>query len=199
MQHKFKITVSFPGDSRGSVIVVFALLLPIVLLLIGGGVDFAVAVIQRQKLQAIVDNAALSAARELSLADSRSDNVMAVVAATVRAAATGGRLHSLTPTVQTSVRTDPAEVSVAAQQEAATLFGGAFGLVRVEIQAEAVARIVGQPHICVLTLEESESGAISMKDNSSMKGENCSVFSNSLSKTGIAIKDGAAIDRKSVV
>lgn len=185
-------------DARGSVVVFFALLLPVMLLVIGGAIDVGIATSQRQQLQALVDAAALAAARELSLADARSDNVQSVLKANVHAAATERGTHSLSPSVETVVRNNPPEVAVKARQLASSYFGNAFGLGRVEIEVEAVARIVGQPSVCVLALEDSDADAISMKNNSNMVGQKCSVFSNSRSKSGISIKDGAAMTAESI-
>jgi hypothetical protein len=189
---------SFLVDRKGTTAVVFTMLLPVIVLLIGGTLDYGQALVQRQRLQAAVDKAALAAARELGLSDARRDNVEAVVSAVVASAmAAGGEIVPLSSLV-TSINQSPLEVAVTARQPTQPVFGGSFGLAPVDLEAHAVARIVGRPNICMLALDPSSSGAISLEVRARVSGEGCGIFSNSTSPTGIRSKASSVLSASDI-
>ena len=185
-------------DQRGSVIVLAAMLLPIALLIVGTTIDYGHAFFQRQRLQSIVDKAALAAARELGLSDAARENVAETVHASVKIAVAANDKTWTQPDLQTSVASEPLEVTVRARQRIIPLFGGAFGLLPVENEVTAVARIVGRPNICLLALEDSEAGAIWLVKSSRMTGKNCAIFSNSSNSSGLVVRDDAILTAKTV-
>lgn len=180
-------------DRGGGVAVIFALVLPVLLVLVGSGIDFAQATIQRQRLQEIVDNSALAAARELGLADARRENVSAAVEAMVKNMlainGSGGGLQALS----VSVASEPLEVTVRARQLTRSYFGAAFGLMSVEFEVVSVARVVGRPNICVLGLDPQASGTIDLQRQARVTGQNCAVSSNSRHANGIRSKNNASL------
>lgn len=171
----------------------FALLVPALLLLAGGTIDFAQVILQRQRLQDAVDAAALAATRELGLADSRRENVTAVVETIVTAAMRANGFMARMPTMKTVVTSDPLEIRVDAQQQLTTYFGGGFGLLPSQIQVAAVARIVGRPNVCLLGLDPSSNGTISLEKNAMVVAQNCAAFSNSTAMNGLKSKDSATL------
>lgn len=179
------------GNRQGSIALEFALVLPVLILLIGGVIDFAGVIGQRQRLQAAVDRAALAAARELGLSDARRENVGEVVKAMVI------RAMNLSPelaaglTVDATINSSPLEVAVVARQTAKSTFMSI--IVPADVEASAVARIVGQPNICVLALDSSANGAISLEKNARVTGQNCAVFSNSTHVNSLRSKDSAVM------
>ena len=181
------------ADCRGSLVVNLALALPFMLLLAGGTLDLVYAMGQRQKLQSAVDAATLAAAKELGLADARRENVAAVVEAMVQASLSANLSRQALPTLVTTVRTDPLEVDVVARQVLTPLFGDRVGLIPREIEVHAVARIVGKPNICVLGLDSSAPGTISLEKDARITGQNCAVFSNSTHANGIKSKTSATL------
>lgn len=189
---------TFSTDQKGGVALLAALLLPVVLVLCGGVIDYGHAFAQRQRLQNITDKAALSAARELGLSDAVRESLSEVVKASVSATLTANRKGIPTPTVETSLGSDPLEVTVRAESRVAPLFGGGFGLVPVDLKVVSVARIVGRPNVCLLALERSEPAALWLVKSSRMTGNNCSVFSNSSSTTGLIVRDDAVLSAKTV-
>lgn len=180
-------------DRRGGVALVFALVLPVLLLVVGSGIDFAQATMQRQRLQDIVDNAALAAARELGLADARRENVSAAVEAMVKnMLAINGSRGELSA-LSVSVASEPLEVAVRASQPTQPYFGAAFGMLPLEFEVVSVARVVGRPNICVLGLDLQASGTIDLQRQARVTGQNCAVFSNSRHANGIKSKNSAAL------
>ncbi|MEZ5851370.1 MAG: pilus assembly protein TadG-related protein [Hyphomicrobiaceae bacterium] len=189
---------SYFADARGSIAIQAAVAVPLLLLLVGSTIDFAAAIGQRNRLQEAIDKATLSAARELGLSDARRENIAAIVDAMVAANLGISSGSPALPAVTTTISSDPLEISVVAHQLTKPVFGGSFGLSPADVEVQAVARIVGKPNLCVLALDRSEAGAVDLANNASLVGNNCSVFSNSVSQTGISVGNNSAIAAQNV-
>ena len=191
---------SLPRDQSGSIAIVFAVALPLLIGVTAGAIDFATALSQKSRLQNIVDSSALAAASELSLSNSQTDNVSGVVQALVddyfKASYSSGK-HS-TPIVHTAISTDPMQVKVTANQQFTSFFGDAFGLQSTALEASAVAQIVGRPNICVLALHPSSDGALSLEKNARVTGKDCAVYSNSSHNVGIKSKNSAILKASTI-
>ena len=186
--------VHWQKDARGSVAINGAIALSVIMLLIGGVVDYGQATNQRSRLQTAVDTAAFAAARELGMSDAKRENVAAVVEAVVNGAINSQvTIKNRSPTLETAVRDQPLEVEVKARQMTMPFFGNAFGIAPRQLVVQAVARIVGRPNICVLALDSSANGAISLETNARVTGQNCAVYSNSLSTNSIKSKNSAVL------
>ena len=85
------------------------------------------------------------------------------------------------------------EVQVVTRRAINSLFGNVFGIVFDAVKADAVARVIGKPNICVLALEPSENAALSLEMDALMTGENCAVFSNSTSSSGLRVRNKAVL------
>lgn len=182
----------FAADSRGSIVVAFALLLPVVVMLIGGAIDFGGAINAKFRLQSAIDKAALTAARELGLSDARRENVPEAVERMVLASMRPSLEQANSLVLETVVRDEPLEVRVVARQTSSPTFVG-FGSSSLEFELHAVARIVGRPNICLLALEPSGVGALSLEKQARITGQNCAVFSNSTHTNSIKSKNSAIL------
>lgn len=194
-----KRVVAIRSDTAGAIAVVFALIAPVLLGLVGLAIDFGLASHQKATLQAAADAAALAGAKELSLSDSKRENVQAVVKAVVNAYVRDngvGRLIS--PKIETAISGKPIKVEVDVSASANSFFGSLFGIQSFEIDVRAIAQIAGQPNICVLALESREPAAVSLSLSSQMTGRNCAVFSNSNSFTGLTVTGGARLTASTV-
>lgn len=178
------------SDRRGSIALLFAGMLPIIVLIVGGAIDFGQAVNQRNRLQAAIDKAALAAARELGLSDARRENVPEVVKAMVLAAMSANGADGIA--LEAVVRDDPLEVEVTARQTTTPAFG-TLGIGAIDLELSAVARIVGRPNICVLGLDPSAGGTIALEKEARVTGQNCAVFSNSTHTNAIKSKNSATL------
>jgi Flp pilus assembly protein TadG len=182
--------VTLASDNCGTVAVILAILAPLLVSIVGLAIDYGFAANQKAILQRAADAAALAGAKELSMSDSKRENASAVVKAVVdnfvKENATAGEI---VPKIQTEILNQTVEVSVSAAYK--SLFGDSFGFSATEISVLAVARIAGQPNICVLSLEPSEPGAIAMTGRAHLLGNNCAVFSNSRSFSGVTVTEGA--------
>jgi Putative Flp pilus-assembly TadE/G-like len=184
---------SLRRDDAGGIALVMAFALPILLMIVGGTLDYVQAVAQRERLQSIIDSATLAATRELSLADARRENVAAVVQEMVLKMLAGNQPDGPKPALSVSVSSDPLEVTVVAQQVTQPYFGGSFGLAATHLEVAAVARVIGRPNICALALDPSADGTLSLEKNALVTGRNCAVYSNSTHNNGLKSKNSASL------
>jgi hypothetical protein len=183
-------------DCSGAIAPIFALALPAVVLMIGVGLELALKTAQQSQLQRAVDAAALAAGKELGLSASRREAIPAVVETMVLEQFRGKGARK--PEIRTKVSENPLQVEVQVRAKSERTLIRALGLQDSDLEASAVASIVGQTNVCVLALEDSEPGAIWMVKKSRMTGENCAIFSNSASSIGLAVRDGAVLKATTV-
>jgi Flp pilus assembly protein TadG len=163
---------------------------------IGCAVDYGVLQGRQTKLQAATDASSLAAAHGLGMADAQTENVSSVVQAVVNSyfgANDGGHYDNSAISVQTQVVTEPLEVHVKATQTIKPPFGLVFGHAVRHVVASSVARVAGRPNICVLGLDPSESGTISLEVNARVTGNDCAVFSNSIHTNGLKAKYNSSL------
>jgi len=179
---------NFSKSRSGNVAIIFGLLCPLLILLVGGGFDYTIALTQRQNLQAAADAAALAGAQELTLADSNTQNVSSIVdtvvsnyiAMNAQSKLVASQPMTVTPTIINSPN-QPLQVQVQIDQNAASV----FNIIHTRLHINAVAVVVGKPNICVLALDPSSMGTIYLQKNAAVIGKNCAVFSNSTHPNGI--------------
>lgn len=188
----------FGFEQRGSVVVPFAFVLPVLVTVSLSGVDFAWAVMQKSALQTAADASAIAGAKELSLSDAKRENVAAVVQDMVLGSI-GQNANSLIkktavkPTVTAQVIDDPLQVVVTIKQPVDAVVGGIFGIEFPAIEIISVARVVGKPNICVLALDTGANKAISLEHNARVTGRNCAVYSNSAHTNALVAKNSATL------
>lgn len=191
--HTPRLLRAFARQERGAIAILFALAVPVMLLVVGFSVDFAMTTKQQMRLQMVADAAALAGAKGLSLADSNRENVSAVVKAIVDSYvdsnSSAGTSNPVT--VSTATNDSPIEVAVDLAQTITTPFGGGLGLIPPVIRVSATARVVGRPNICILGLDSVEGGTISLEKKARVTGRNCAVYSNSSHTLSIKSKNSA--------
>lgn len=190
-----RIVTAMGQDRAGSIALLFAIVLPVLFAVTAGAIDFASALRQKSRLQQVVDAAALAAASELSMSNSKTENVSGIIEALVQnyleAAYTTSKYP--VPNVQTSIRTEPLQVEVRISQSFVSFFGDPLGLQNADMEAGAVAQVMGQPNVCVLALHPSTNGALSLEQRARVTAKDCGVFSNSTHNTGIKTKQSATL------
>lgn len=186
----------FSAEKGGAMLVKFAMLTPILFGATAFTIDYSVLHNQQSRLQGAADAGALAAAKELGLSDAKTENVQAIVQAVVESYL---RDNQDTPygggtlSVSATLKNEPLEVDVVATQTINLPFGGTSGISNNELSAHAVARIAGRPNVCVLGLDPSEVGTISLEQNALVTGRNCAVFSNSSHVNGLKSKNSARL------
>ena len=186
-------SVAAMRDTQASIAVKFALTLPFVFALVGGTVDYGMLVRDRERLQVAADAAAKAAALEFTLIDTSKNDISAVARGIVLAMVRADTPESaLGVQVLARAQQDPLQVSVDAVQN----FKGPFGVlggIEPKIIVRSVARVVGKLNICVLALEPQADGAIELWTQARLTAQNCAVYSNSTSPTGIKVKNSGRL------
>ncbi|MEQ1717350.1 MAG: TadE/TadG family type IV pilus assembly protein [Hyphomicrobium sp.] len=188
-------------DEQGAIAIKFALIFPIFITFFFFGLDYARYMREQAALQEGADSAAMASAKELSLSDRKHENLpeiaQAMVAGWVRRnperIAKGSR-----PTTKTTVSKDPVEVEVVATFAFNSMFDHMLGITFPPVSARAVARVVGQPNICVLGLNPDEGGTISLEHDARVTGRNCAVYSNSTHNNGLKSKNDANLSASTI-
>lgn len=179
----------FEIDERGVIALKFALVLPVVLAAFGFAVDHGLYTRAQEAAQSAADAAALAAAKELSLADRKYEDLAAIAQSVASAYASQNSAQM--PRTTTAVTSDPMQVEVGVVTKYHSIFSGVTFVTFPDINAHAVARIVGKPNVCVLGLNESEVGTISLEHQARVTGQNCAVYSNSEHVRGLKAKNDA--------
>ena len=174
--------------------ITFAVSFPVLLLLVGSAIDYGYMYARRTALQGAVDAAALSGARELVLANADEKAINSLThAAVVGNLGDGAGGVS----VKTVVSFDERTVTVKATQSPGLyLMDGLTGNDDSDIAAHSTARVAGEMPICMLILHPSRRGALTMNNRSRITGNECAIYANSNSSSGIASKNGSLLTSK---
>lgn len=182
---------------KASVLLNFAIVLPILLSLAGFSLDYAALMLQRQRLQTATDAAALAGAKELSIpgpSDMATGRVKAMVQSAFDAFLSGSSSsEQLAIEQQTVLEDDGRSVRVTATQKAKSYFGPMFGMKIETLTVTAAASVVGTMNLCVLGLERTSPDVVSLGANSSLVGKGCAVYANSTSSSALAAKSNSKI------
>lgn len=181
-------TYSFARCHQGSVAVIAALVMSVLVIGAGVAVDYSTAVGKRKNLQAVADSAAIGAAREMSLA-----NATVVQIETVAQRMVALKLDAATAGLQVTVTVDEgaASVVVALQETWAPYFMGLISSTSKSVNASAKAQIAGTGKICVLGLDGTSNRTIHLKRSALLTANDCGVYSNSTSSDSIRIENNA--------
>jgi hypothetical protein len=182
-----KSLTRFLRNQSGSAAVVFGLVFPV---LIGGAaaaIEFGMLVHRRTQLQNAADAGVLAAARELTLANPNKAGVTGLAKALT--------LASLNEpgNVKISSELVDAGVEVTIEERYNNFFGKVLGPPLSHIEVKATARLASTK-LCMLALEPDKDKAIQLNASARLTAVECSVFSNSKSRAGIAAADSARVD-----
>ena len=174
---------AFVRNRRGGVALTFALASPVVFGLLGGGIDYARLVARRSQLQNAVDAGALAGGNALKLAASNAASVRGAVEQIIVTNAPASPNAPLAITV--TVADDKTSVFARAEDSVSLTFGRFVGVSVVTVAAQAKVSIVGKMRLCMLTLDPSAPGAFNLQKNAQVTALGCSLYSDSLSQTGM--------------
>ncbi|MEL7481885.1 MAG: TadE/TadG family type IV pilus assembly protein [Pseudomonadota bacterium] len=173
---------SFWQDTRGNIIVPFAVSVLAVITLVGATADYMSAVRARSNLQKVTDGAALATAREMSILGTDTNRLNAVAQAYL---AQPGMPAGVKANAIVDNQAQTVTVSASAAFDAK--FPGPFDSIDT-LEASATARLIGNSgNVCVIALDPTGEGAIDLTSKAQMVGDNCSFFSNSSHPRGISV------------
>lgn len=187
---------SFAGSRRGGVALTFALASPVMLGLVGGGVDYARLVARRAQLQNAVDAGVLAGGNALKLASSTALSVRGVTEQIITTNAPTSPSGPLTITVD--VANDRTSVFARAVEQVPLAFGRLIGLGNQTVAAQAKVTLVGKMRLCMLTLDPDSAGAFNLQKNAQVTATNCSLYSDSQSPLSMVGGDNSMAQAESI-
>ncbi len=190
-----RIISKFPADSKGSVAVVFGLVIPSLIGFTGLAVDGSNWMVQRNKLQAATDSAAISVAQVLQLDGGN---------APLKAEATkfftkvyGSHVSAMTYEVEHPPKSGPnigdmSAVAVLADRSQPSYFLRVFGVKNLAVKTRAVARIDSMAEACLLGLSQSDDKAVEIT-GSAIVNLDCGIASNSNSTQAMYLSGSSQV------
>ena len=167
-------------DERGTVALILGLALPVVIGGIAAAVEYNSLSSRRSQLQIAADSAALAAAREMGLAGVGDQRVASVAEAAALAYLSEGKPEGTTASVQAKVGRERTEVSISVAETVASVTGRILSLPSTRIEVSAVARLSGRTPICMIGLDSSHKGTVTLQKNAQITAPGCALFSNAV-------------------
>jgi Flp pilus assembly protein TadG len=193
----------FFEDERGNFATVFGVLAAAFSVAIAMAVQVSGLSHARSNLQEVVDAAVIAAAKEAQLANFNR-TVAQGVAEDFVLSNMSGRMHEakVETVVKSGLRSYATqfartEITVNAAVKVAHPLWSTGGNT-VTMQASATARIRSAGKMCVIVLEDSEQGALSLTTRARMTATDCAVYSNSVSRAGIVTANHVRLDSRFV-
>lgn len=173
------------ADRRGGALIIFALTLPVILGIVGASIDYGYMLARKVTLQAAADSGALAAASELKISGAGEDMAKSVGKSVAMANLSE---HSGGATIDVQADTTSGSVTVAITQSPGLYFmDGLFGAKSVDINVDATAKVVGSTTICMLILDDKQTGALAVNKDARITGNDCAIHSNSVNAAGIKV------------
>lgn len=179
----------FGTCARGAVAVTFAVSGVALAMVVGIGVDYAQMTRHQSSLQAIADGAAVAAAQEISLVNSKTGIIDSVAKAYVKTNSKTGDSISTT----TLMLADKTGLAVNLTNSWKPFFAHYFVDGVTPISASATARVVGTGTVCMIGLDATKINTIHLKKSARLDARGCGVFANSVHAKAINVDTGAAI------
>lgn len=185
----------FRSGQSGASAVIFAITLPTLLAVGGFATDYTTMAGNQNRLQQIIDAAALALARDMTLSpmtNARAQNLAVKFVAANIPANTPYKIQVTAKLVEANLA-----VQVEGSQQFSTPFGTFERLIGENtIKAVAIARPAGvaeQMKICVLTLAETATSAINLRNKSRLTANGCMLHANSNNRRSVVLGEGSTI------
>ncbi|HEX8416143.1 MAG TPA: TadE/TadG family type IV pilus assembly protein [Methylobacterium sp.] len=178
-------------NDDGSVVLIFALLVPILMGLSAVALEYGSLVKRRTELQRAADSGAIAGVNQFKLANTEDAAAVNTAIAMSRAQAQTDAPADRTTAVEAVVGSKRASVQVTVRETVPLSFGKFLNMANVEISAQSTARLAGTTRLCLLALDPKAKKAFSAEKNARIAAPDCSIYSNSKSQEGISAGDGA--------
>lgn len=178
-------------DNDGSVVLIFALAVPILMGLSAAALEYGSLVKRRTELQRAADSGAIAGANQFKLANTDDAAAIRTAIAMSRAQAQAQAPSDRTTTVEAEVGGKRSSVHVTVRETVPLTFGKFLNMAQMEISAQSTAKLAGTTRLCLLSLDPKAKKAFSAEKNARVAAPDCSLYSNSKSQEGISAGDGA--------
>ncbi|MEP6828663.1 MAG: TadE/TadG family type IV pilus assembly protein [Aestuariivirga sp.] len=183
----------FFRKENGNTALIFALSLPMLLGVAGTAVDFATVVLKRAELQAASDGAAISAAKQMGVANSTNSVVTAAAANYLANQLTDGEA---TATNTVAIDRTKASVKVVLTENWHPFFAQFINADITPIMTSSTAVLQGNSKLCILALNPSENHTYRMMNSAQVSAPGCVIYSNSTDKKGMDLQNFSSVTAK---
>lgn len=178
----------------GNVAIVSALMLPLMLAFVGGGIDFFSWNNERVNLKELSDTLATRGAREFLLANATADQVEAVIDNVLETDFVESYgFESVAHHVSVNIAEAQVTVRLVAPPKKGLILTNYMPFMA-DHDITSVAVAMGGMNVCVVALDETADGAVSATTNSKLLAEECSIMSNSTSTQGVVSSGASKIE-----
>lgn len=178
-------TRHFAECASGQFALAAAVILPILAGITGGAMDLYIHQFQVASLQNSADSAALAAVREASLKGWNIRTAKAVADNFLTSTLAGIGMNRATYTSNVAVDAGKRRVTVIVEQDDYGYFFLGYFKGSPQIKVSATAQASGSTNVCVIGLEKTDPGTVSLQQGSLLTASNCAVYSNSTAKNGL--------------
>lgn len=179
-------------DQAGATIIIYALTLPALIGFAGLAVEVGQWYDARTKLQTAADAGALAGAWELKDGGSTTKAVSVADEAVGKNPVTTNSITVATPPTSGAYAGNAKAVQVTLTQQQVPLFSALFNVSAFNISATATALVQGTNNACLLALDSTGDGAVTVNGNVDMQFGSCVLASNSDSQTDSILFNGHA-------
>lgn len=184
------------NNQEGSIAVLTALLLPVLIAIIALAIDIGYIVLNRQRMQIAADSASLVAAGSIVHGQ---DSLAAKQLAIAATSANGftNLQDSIVIDVQIppggsgSYAQDERYVRVTVNQEIPVFLAWIFGVTNTATTSTSVAGPAGNSMPCMVTLESKVSSSLDISGSAFVNAQNCGIYINSQSSTALTLTGNA--------
>ncbi|KQP07404.1 hypothetical protein ASF28_15630 [Methylobacterium sp. Leaf99] len=178
---------AFAKDTRGGIVLIFALLLPVVTGMSAAAVEYASLIKRRAELQRAADSGSIAGVNQFKLANA--DDASAVRTAIAMARAQAGSQRPVAATAE--VLGNHSSVRVTLSETIVLTLGRLLNLPTLEVSVQSTAKLAGTTRLCLLALDPLSMGAFHLESAARITATDCSLYSNSLHPAGIQGENAA--------
>ncbi len=176
----------FLKNQRDNIAMIAGVAMPMLLMAGGMAVDYGRAHSAKASLQSAGDAAAIGGAKELMLSNADASQVSAAVKSIVDAHISGSNSTQRAVRAEAKVIKNGTAVEVTLQERQKNVFGGFLNPSYTDIVVASVAEFSGGTNVCVIGLNPTNSATVSLTMESRLEANECAVYSNSTSSTGMS-------------
>lgn len=176
---------AFKSRSDGGVLVLFGLMLPILLGLSAGALEYGSLIKRRGELQRAADSGSIAGVNQFKLANTDDDAAILAAVSMARAQAQAQAPQGRTTEASAAVLNNHSAVQVTLTETVALTIGTLLQMSDVTLSVKSTAKLSGTTRLCLLALDQTNIGAFHLEASARITAADCSLYSNSKSSAGI--------------
>lgn len=176
----------FGRNEHGGVAMIVALAFPVLMGLSAAAVEYGSVVKRRGVLQSAADSGSIAGVNQFKLANTDDASAIQMAIATAKAQAAAQPSDGGGSTQATAeVLGNHSSVRVSLIETVPVTFAKLLGVPEVVLKVESTARLSGITRLCLLALDKAVVGAFHLEESARITASDCSLYSNSVSPSGI--------------